>query len=61
MHMVKGAESLREDVETNVALVINPRENAFPIGKPGSPVLAWGLCILAVASSVTTFLAFLYV
>lgn len=42
--------------EPKRGLVLNFRLNEIPIGEPGSPVLAWGLCIIALASAVLAFL-----
>jgi hypothetical protein len=36
-------------------LVLNFRLNEIPIGEPGSPVLAWGLCVVALASAILSF------
>jgi hypothetical protein len=33
------------------------RKPDIPIGKPGAPLLAWGLCIIAALSAVSAYLA----
>jgi hypothetical protein len=33
------------------------RKPDIPIGKPGAPFIAWGLCFLAALSALSTYLA----
>jgi hypothetical protein len=33
------------------------RKPDIPIGKPGAPLIAWGLCIIAALSAASTYLA----
>jgi hypothetical protein len=57
MHIAKETRTLNEDTKTKLVFVLNPREATIPIGVPGAPVLAWGLCVGALSSAALTFLA----
>ena len=42
--------------ETKSAIIVHLHLNKIPIGEPGAPVIAWGLCIIALVSAVLAFL-----